>query len=85
MHYIQLFKFELNFWEKNLYFWTILMRKIIVRQLQVHSVYCPAFELERQPVRTNRANVVRTSHYGRNPKTLSKNQNAHYHSNKGKS
>ena len=43
MHYIQLFKFELNFWEKNLYFWTILMRKIIVRQLQVHSVYCPAF------------------------------------------
>ena len=86
MLYNQLFKCELNFWEKKLYFWTIFMRKITVRELQVHSVYVLSrIWLERQPVRTNRANVVRTSHYGRNPKTLSKNYDAHYHSNKRES
>ena len=43
MLYNPFFKCELNFREKELYFWTIFMREITVRQLQVHSVYCPAF------------------------------------------
>ena len=82
MLYNQLFKCELNFWEKKATFLDDFYEEN--HCATATSAFCvlPRIWLERQPVRTNRANVVRTSHYGRNPKTLSKHYDAHYHSNK---